>query len=74
MKTHYAGEIIWENGSVLPGWAACCSGDRAVEIRERGNHTLNKVEVTCKQCLKMIARHEVFAPTYAALKERRDGR
>jgi hypothetical protein len=67
-KIHYAGEIIWRGGNVLPGWAACCSGDRAIKIAEDGNHTYRKEEVTCKSCLKKIKLHEEFAPEYARIK------
>lgn len=55
---HYAGEIIHARGSVLPGWAACCYGDRAEKIRRDRQHTLDKSKVTCAACLKMIAKAE----------------
>lgn len=67
MKMHYAGVIIWRGGNVLPGWAACCTGDKAVAIRDRGNHVWNRDEVTCKGCLKMIKKHDDFAPEYARI-------
>lgn len=56
MKIHYAGGLkIYRNGGVtemLRGWASCVSGDRAYSIREQGNFTYNKENVTCKSCLK----------------------
>lgn len=66
MKIHYAGEIRDHNGSMLPGWAACCSGDRAVEIRAKGNHSYDRSEVTCKACLKRLISHDVYAARRAA--------
>ncbi len=58
---HYSGEIKHANGHVLPGWAACCSGDRADKIRADGSHTRHRGQVTCKACLKMIAKHDAWA-------------
>jgi hypothetical protein len=52
---HYAGRIVWAGGSVLPGWAACCYGERAIAIRAAGHHTFVRDAVTCKACLKKIA-------------------
>lgn len=64
MKIHYAGEIRYTTASgwsrhILPGWAACCSGDRAIAIRYSEQHTLNRDEVTCKPCLKAIEQHDL---------------
>lgn len=58
IKTHYAGKIIHANGSVLPGWAACCYGQKAEEIRDKQSHTYDRRQVTCKACLKMIEKHD----------------
>jgi hypothetical protein len=58
---HYAGEIQFANGHRLPGWAACCSGDMAVKIRDDGMHTYIRGQVTCKACLKMIDKHDAWA-------------
>jgi hypothetical protein len=57
---HYAGSIVWHGGSMLPGWAACCTGDRAVMIRERGHHTWIRNDVTCKSCLKMLEKQDRY--------------
>lgn len=57
---HYAGAIEHRNGWILAGWAACCSGDRAVNIRARGQHTYRRSDVTCKACLAMIARGDEY--------------
>ena len=61
MKIHYAGEIIWAGGNILPGWAACCSGNKTIAIRNRGNHSYDEEDVTCKSCLRMIQRHKDYA-------------
>lgn len=57
---HYAGDVtIIEGNSVsvtFAGFTACCSGDRAVNIAKRGNHTLVKREVTCKKCRAQLRR------------------
>ena len=57
---HYAGEIQHANGHILPGWAACCSGDRAYKIRDIGAHTYHRGQVTCKACIKMIDKHDAW--------------
>jgi hypothetical protein len=57
---HYAGRIDHASGLILAGWAACCSGERAANIRARGQHTYARDEVTCKACLKMIARGDEY--------------
>lgn len=57
-KIHYAGEI-WDHISLMgAGWAACCSGDRAVAIRESGHNTYDRSKVTCNKCLYRIASHD----------------
>ncbi len=61
MKTHYAGAIQDHNGSMLAGWAACCSGDRAIAIRAKFQHTYLRELVTCKACLRRLASHDAYA-------------
>lgn len=60
MKMHYMGEIIHENGNVLPGWAACCSGDQAVNIRAPCMGTYVETDVTCEKCKRMIRLHKDY--------------
>ena len=60
-RLHYAGEIKHARGSVLPGWAACCYGDRAEKIRRERSHTMHREAVTCKACLRMIEKHDAWA-------------
>lgn len=55
-KIHYAGEIKHARGWILPGWAACCYGDKAEKIRRERQHTLDRSKVTCASCLKMIGK------------------
>ena len=62
---HYSGSINWDGGIVLAGWAACCSGDQAVKIRAEKRHTCVRAGVTCKRCLKMIAKHDARAARLA---------
>lgn len=54
-KIHYAGPIRTRRVRVLAGWAACCSGRRAEQIRADGQHTYERDKVTCGACLRMIA-------------------
>lgn len=61
MKIHYAGEIRDHRGTMLAGWSACCSGDRAVKIRATGNHTYNPSDVTCIACLRRLDSHFKYA-------------
>lgn len=61
MKMHYRGEIKTENGTWLAGWAPCCTGNRALAIREEERHTYDRSRVTCKACLKQLARHDAYA-------------
>lgn len=58
---HYAGRIDHAGGYVLPGWAACCSGDKAIKIRAERRNTYDKDLVSCKQCLHMMAKHDAYA-------------
>ncbi len=60
---HYAGSLRIhtrhkKGGSSLTvisgGWAACCSGTRAMKIRETGQHSYDREAVTCKACLKLM--------------------
>lgn len=55
MSTHYAGELRTSRLYILPGWAACCSGHKAEEIRRAKAHTYDRSKVTCKACLKRMA-------------------
>ncbi len=60
---HFAGPLRWmnRNGAVttiLAGWAACCSGDRAERIRSDGRNTVVPRLVSCKACLKAMAKAE----------------
>jgi hypothetical protein len=59
-KIHYAGEVWDDRGLVLAGWAACCSGDRAIKIRDEGRNTRDKKEVTCLRCLERVNHMEAF--------------
>ena len=82
MKTamHYSGGVEWfdaRGGStrMLPGYAACCTGDRAYVIRRLKRQTTDEREVTCKGCLRALAREQstlngVVAKVRAALVER----
>jgi hypothetical protein len=60
MKVHYAGGVTTRTATMLPGWAACCSGERARKIRIDGNQTYTVSLVTCGACLKQIARQEQY--------------
>ena len=57
---HYAGALSWDHGksrtTILGGWAACCSGDKADAIRKRGDHSYESSAVTCKRCLANMAK------------------
>lgn len=58
MKIHFAGGLVVRRGgyttSISPGYAACCSGDRAVAIRRQGNHSYIRADVNCARCLKVL--------------------
>lgn len=41
---------------ILAGWAACCSGYKAEEIAKAGAHTRDVSAVTCKACLRTMAK------------------
>lgn len=58
---HYAGALRWKGKrghviEILPGWAACCSGDRARKIRQSRANTYYILLVTCKACLRTVER------------------
>ena len=57
---HYAGEIRARRLHVLPGWAACCSGIKAEEIRAERRNTYMRGAVTCRRCLAVIAKHDEY--------------
>ena len=57
---HYAGRIDFRGGWILAGWAACCSGINAENIRDRKEHTHDRQAVTCKRCLKMLDKDDRF--------------
>jgi len=58
-RIHWAGGVSLQGGVCLPGWPACCSGDRAYRIKAAGNWVtapaLAKV-VSCKRCLALMAK------------------
>lgn len=62
-KIHYAGELRIRSSRsftrILAGWAACCSGDRAIAIRRDKLNTYDKTKVTCKACLRQIERERL---------------
>lgn len=64
-KVHYAGELRYAHGElvtqILPGYAACCSGDRAIAIRAKFQNTYLRERVTCKSCLRRLASHIAYA-------------
>lgn len=53
---HYAGAVRTARMRVLPGWAACCSGDKADRIRAEGQHTYDPTKVTCTACKRVMAK------------------
>lgn len=55
-RIHYAGEVFTKRARILRGWAACCSGRRAENIRRDGANTMNPADVTCKACLRVMER------------------
>lgn len=57
---HFAGPVRWTNKngftrSIMPGYAACCSGDRAKRIAAECRNTRIASSVTCKLCRKNMA-------------------
>jgi len=59
-KVHYSGGVVFAEGDRLKGWAVCCTGDRTQQINIDGNHTRDRKEVTCKVCLRLIAKQDLF--------------
>ena len=56
---HFSGGVEWidERGAsttMRPGWAACCTGDRARVIRTLKRQTKDYAAVTCKRCLRVL--------------------
>lgn len=54
-KIHYAGALSYGSVEIRTGYAACCSGPRAIHIRMAGNNTRERGRVTCKSCLRVLA-------------------
>ena len=54
-KIHYSGEVITQNMRILPGWAACCSGEQAERIRAARNNSTDPDAVTCAACWRVMA-------------------
>ena len=63
-KMHFAGGMkIYKNSGVtelLRGWAACCNWESAYKIREEGNYTMYKEDVTCKKCLNIMKQAKII--------------
>ena len=38
----------------MAGWPCCCSGYAAERIKEQGNQTRNRAEVTCAKCRRVM--------------------
>jgi len=59
-KMHYSGAICYDTARstahVLGGYAACCSGDRTIKLRNKGLVTRDKGAVTCKRCQSLMAK------------------
>lgn len=55
-KIHYSGEVITGNMRIIPGWAACCSGEKAERIRASGNNSTDPGNVTCAACKRVMAK------------------
>ncbi len=55
---HFSGGLSYRSGggvtTLLAGWAACCSGDRAWRIKRLVRLTRDPAAATCKTCLRMI--------------------
>jgi hypothetical protein len=67
-KVHYAGSIQYKAKkgpivTIAPGFAACCTGDRAQKIALEGMHTYRTTNVTCAHCQKLIERHRAYLKT-----------
>lgn len=68
---HWSGGIRHSRGVRLPGWPCCVAGDRAVAIQREGNMTREPDRVTCRACLRMMAKDE--RPSVRETGERRMG-
>ena len=59
-KTHWAGGLVVVRGqqktTMLAGYPCCCSGHLAEEIRAVGEYTRDRRYVTCKRCLRLMAK------------------
>lgn len=57
---HWAGGLDYPvRGGIMvmsPGYPCCCSGDRARKIREDGTQAWDRERVTCKTCLRLLAK------------------
>lgn len=52
---HYSGGVLYATGAqgcteMLPGWPACCYGDRAEKIAAAGEQSTDIARVTCAKC------------------------
>lgn len=59
LRVHYAGALRIVRGERLTqissGFAACAFGQRAWNVRRRGNHTYDPEKVTCRRCNYLMA-------------------
>lgn len=66
-KIHYAGSVQYKAKkglvTIAPGFAACCTGERARKIAVEGMHTYRASNVTCAHCKKLIERHRAYLKT-----------
>jgi len=57
-KMHYSGSICYDTARstahISGGYAACCSGDRTIKLRNEGLVTRKTADVTCKRCLSLL--------------------
>lgn len=74
---HYSGSICYDGARstahVGGGYAACCSGDRAIRVRNEGLGTTEPELVTCRRCLAILPRRVDCVPHrhFAISQERR---
>lgn len=64
---HYAGALSYQKSNgytvkVTGGWAACCYGEKAKQIKKRGLNTYKLPEVTCKTCLMIMRKAGLDVP------------
>jgi len=57
-KIHYSGGVRTPRMKILPGWAVCCSGIKAENIKDKGYSTDDTADVTCRACLRIMAKDE----------------